>query len=167
VTLLALAAPLPADAHEPGAPTHTGYVVTVSAIEPNILGLRARGVLGDQILLSNLSPDPVAILDPEGRPFIRVPSGKSHTWHDVRVVPSRAPAPPAAGAGKATSRFVKHWRIPGRMGSRAFVIVGFLGWVPPAESKDKGPPALLLAGGALALAALSVVAAYVLGRARS
>jgi hypothetical protein len=167
VTLLALAAPLPAAAHEPGAPTHTGYVVTVSAIEPNVLGLRARGVLGDQILLSNLSPDPVSILDREGQPFIRVPSGKSHTWHDPRVVASGDAPPPDPGAGERDPRVVKHWRIPGRAGKQRFAIVGFLGWVPPEEIEGEGAPALLLAGGALALLALSAVATYFLGRRRS
>jgi hypothetical protein len=116
-------------------------------------------VLGDQILLSNLSPTPLVILDSRGRPFIRVGSGKTHTWHDARVVASGDP-PRDAGV-------VKRWRIPGRAGVRRFEIVGFLGWVPPQESKDEGAPALLLAGGALALIALSAVAAFLLGRDRS
>jgi hypothetical protein len=141
--------------------------VTVSAIEPNVLGLRARGVLGDQILLSNLTRAPVVILDPTGRPFIRVASGKSHTWHDTRVVASGDPPPPAARSGERDPRLVKNWRIPGRTGKRQFTIVGFLGWVPPEERENEGAPAWLLAGGALALIALSAVAAYFLGRGRS
>jgi hypothetical protein len=124
-------------------------------------------VLGDQVLLSNLSRTPVVILDPTGRPFIQVPSGKSHTWHDTRVVASGDPPPPTAGAGERDPRVVKNWRIPGRAGKQEFAIVGFLGWVPPEAGEDEGAPALLFAGGALALLALSAVAAYFLGRGRS
>lgn len=129
-----------------------------------MLGLRARGVLGDQILLSNLSPEPVVILDPAGRPFIRVPSGKSHTWHDVRVVSTGDPPPPSPGVGERDPRVVKHWRVPGRAGGQQFAIVGFLGWAPPPESADEGVSPLLLVGGAFALVALSLVGVVLLGR---
>lgn len=100
------------------------------------------------------------ILDRAGRPFIRVPSGESHTWHDERVVATGDP--PSGGE----SRLVKNWRIPGHAGGQRFEIVGFLGWVPPAESEDDGVPVPLLATLAVALVALSVVAAFVLGRGR-
>ncbi|MGH3080020.1 MAG: hypothetical protein ACRDNH_02650 [Gaiellaceae bacterium] len=136
----------------------------MSAIEPNVLGLRARGVLGDQILLSNLSATPVVIHDPAGRRFIRVPAGKTRTWHDMRVVATGDPPPPTAGAGERDPRLVKHWRIPGRAGARRFEITGFLGWVPPERSADQGVSGWLLAGLALVLVALSAAAAFVLSK---
>ena len=73
VALLVLAAPLSAAAHEPGASTHTGFIATVASIEPNVLGLRGPRSPGRSILLSNLSPTRVVILDPSGG-IIRVPS---------------------------------------------------------------------------------------------
>jgi hypothetical protein len=162
--LLALAAPLPAAAHEPGAPTLSGYVATVSAIEPAVLGLRARAVAGDQVVLSNLSRGPVVILDPAGEPFIRIASGSSRAWHDTRVVERGSPPPPAPGAPATDPRFVKNWTIPGRAGTRRFAIRGFLGWVPPNVSEDDGVSPVLLAAAAAALVALSAAGAYLLGR---
>lgn len=120
--------------------------------------MRARGVLGDQILLSNLSPTRVVILDPSGRPSIGVPSGESHTWHDQRVL---AKGEPPSGDDP---QVVKNWRIPGRAGGRRFDIVGFLGWVPPPESDGGGGSPFLLGSLALALVGLSLVAVFVLGR---
>jgi hypothetical protein len=90
-----------------------GYVATVSAIEPRILGVGARIVVGDQVLVTNLSRVPVVILDPMGRPFIRIPSGKSRAWHDVRVVEHGDPPPPAPGAAATDTRLVRNWSIPG------------------------------------------------------
>jgi hypothetical protein len=116
--------------------------------------------MGDQILLSNLSPTRVVVLDPKGRPFVRVPSGESRTWHDRRVISTGEPP------GGRDPRVVKNWRIPGRVGDKRFEIVGFLGWVPPPQSEDENARVLWFAGGALALVALSAVAAYLLGRGR-
>jgi hypothetical protein len=113
-------------------------------------------VLGDQILLNNLSRTPVVILDPAGRPFIRVPTGESHTWHDTRVVSSGDPP--------ADAQVVKQWRIPGRAGAKRFEITGFLGWIPPPESADEGVSRLVLAGAAFGLVALSLAGVFLLGR---
>ena len=133
-------------------------MATVASIEPNVLGLRARGVLGDQILLSNLSPTRIVILDPSGRASIHVPSGESHTWHDQRVLATDEP--PSGDEPQV----VKNWRIPGRAGGRRFEIVGFLGWVPPPQSGDDGTSPFLLGALALALVGLSLVGVFVLGR---
>jgi hypothetical protein len=165
--LLALAAPLPAAAHEPGAPTMSGFVATVSNVEPNVVGLSARVVLGDQLLVTNRSNRTVEILDRSGRPFIRIASGKSRAWHDERIVGRRATPPPAPGASATAPRFVKNWSVPGRTKDRAFAIKGFLGYVPPGQASDEGVPTVVLVGGALALVALSALAAYLLGRGRS
>ena len=160
----ALVAPAAAGAHEPGVGTSTGFVATVSAVEPNVVGLQARVVLGDQLLVTNLTDKRVELLDRAGKPFIRIPSGSSRAWHDRRIVGRGEPPPPVAGAPETASRFVKNWRIPGRVAGRAFAIEGFLGWVPPGEDEDGGAPPFVLAGGAAALLAFSLLAAYLLGR---
>jgi hypothetical protein len=165
--LLALAAPLIASAHEPGAPTVTGFVATVSAVEPLVVGVDARVVFGDQLLVTNRTSTLVEILDRSGTPFIRIASGKSRTWHDDRIVGQRAPPLPASDASESAPRFVKNWSVPGRTKDRAFRIKGFLGYVPPERAGDEGTPTIVLAGGALVLVALSALAAYLLGRGRS
>jgi hypothetical protein len=166
VVLGVLALPLPARAHETGTGTPTGFVATVAAVEPNVVGLQARIVLGDQLLITNLSRNRVEILDRTGKPFIGIPAGGSRAWHDARVVGQGEPPPAAPGAPEAAPRFVKNWTVPGRTAGRAFAVRGFLGWVPPAESGDEGVPFVVLAGGALALVVLSAGAAYLLGRGR-
>jgi hypothetical protein len=153
-----------AAAHEPSGGKPQGYVATVAGVEPNIVGVQARAVAGDQVLVNNLSRGEVVIIDPDGRPFLRIASGKSRVWHDARVVERGPPPPPPPGMADDAPRFVKNWRIPGRAGGRPFAITGFLGWVPPEGRDEKGVPAVLLAGGALVLVALSAVAAYVLAR---
>jgi len=136
----------------------------VSGIEPNLVGVSATTVLGDQVLVRNLTPMPVVILDGRGRRFIRIGAGKSRSWHDARVVESRPPPPPAAGAAEDAPRFVKNWRIPGRVGQRRFAITGFLGWVPPRQTGGNDTPLAVWIGGAAFLLALSLGAAYLLGR---
>jgi len=69
VLLAALAAPA-AQAHRGSA--QTGYVSTVSALEPNVLGVNAL-VLGgdDRLRISNYSGKTVVILGYEGEPYLR------------------------------------------------------------------------------------------------
>jgi hypothetical protein len=179
--LAALALAGGAAGHGPG-PIGTGYIARVDYVEPGVLGLDARIVGGDQLRIANLTRKPVEILDREGRPFIRfrpegvhrfssgewrrMTTGTSYAWHDDRVVGHGDPPPAAAGQPKTAPRFVRSWRVPGRANGRAFTIEGRLAWIPPPESADEGPSPFLLAGGAFALVALSVVAAYLLGRSR-
>jgi hypothetical protein len=144
----------------------TGFVATVASVRPNVVGLQARVVFGDQLQVTNLSRRQVEILDRAGKPFIRIPSGSNRAWHDPRVVGRGDPPPPTPGAPEGAPRFVKNWTVPGRAAAQAFVIDGFLGWVPPEESGGEGTSTFLLAGGALALVALSAGAAYLLGRRR-
>jgi hypothetical protein len=182
--LVALASASAAGAHGPGTSTSTGYVASVSGIEPTVLGLRAQAAYGDQILVSNLSPRPIVILGVDGRPFIRFTKARgverrtasgwnqvariqSYAWHDSRVVGRGAPPAAAPGADPAASRFVKNWRIPGQAGGRDFEILGFLGWVPPRKQDDGGVSPVLLVGGAAGLFALSLAALLVLGRKRT
>jgi len=164
VAALALLVPAHAAAHNPGVGIPTGYVATVSAVRPNIVGLRATTVLGDQLAVSNLSRRPVVILDPNGRPFMRIPSGRTKTWHDTRVVETGPPPLPRRAAAASEPRFVKNWTIRGRAGGRSFAINGFLGWVPPRESGGGGMPLAVWIGGAAFLLALSVAAAWLLER---
>jgi hypothetical protein len=86
VTLLTLLVPAAAVAHEPRSGRITGFVATVAAVRPNVVGVEARIVLGDQLHVSNLTGTPVEILDRAGDPFIRIPAGASRAWHDPRVV---------------------------------------------------------------------------------
>jgi hypothetical protein len=167
VTLLALLVPAATFAHEPGSGRITGFVATVSAVRPNVVGLQARIVLGDQLQVTNLSGKRVEILDRAGRPFIRIPAGGSRAWHDPRVVARDGPPPAAPGAREDAPRFVKNWSVPGRATTQAFAIDGFLGWVPPEEAGDGDASWFWFAGGALALVALSGAAAYLLGRGRA
>jgi hypothetical protein len=138
----------------------------VSGVQPNVVGVSATTVLGDQVLVRNLTQTPVVIFDRRGRPFIRIGTGKSRSWHDARVVDTGPPPPPAPGAAENAPRFVKNWTIPGRAGQRRFAISGFLGWVPPQRKADGGTPWIVWVGGAAVLLALSAGAAYVLGRGR-
>jgi hypothetical protein len=137
----------------------------VAAVRPNIVGVQARVVAGDQLHITNLARAPVVIFNGDGQPLRTIPPGQSDSWHDPRVVESRDPPPPRPGAAADEPRFVKNWRVPGRAGRRAFAIEGFLGWIPPADEPDNGSPRLwALAAGALALVALSGVALVLLGR---
>ena len=163
----ALALPAAACAHDPGTATPTGFVATVSKVLPRIAGLQARIVVGDQLLVANRTDARVVILDPAGKPFVRIPTGASRAWHDGRIRGSGGPPEPAAGASETAPRFVRNWRVPGRVGRRAFAVEGFLEWVPPPDvDEGSGVSGFLLAGAAAALVALSAGAAYLLGRVR-
>jgi hypothetical protein len=70
LTLAALALPAAAAAH-PGSAL-TGYVSTVSAVVPNVLGMNAL-VLGgdDRLRISNYSGKTIVILGYQGEPYLR------------------------------------------------------------------------------------------------
>lgn len=156
-----------AAAHEPGAPTNVGFVATVSSVEPNTPGLQARIVLGDQLVVTNLTRRPVVILDLGGEPWRTIPSGKSQTWHDPRVIVTGEPPQPRAGARADAPRFVRNWVVPGRTAGERFAITGFVGYVPPrAGANDDGMPWLAVAAGGGALLVLLAGAAYLVARRR-
>lgn len=71
----ALALALTADGHPRGS-QQRGFVSTVAAVEPNVLGLRAS-VLGgdDRLLVQNLSGKTVLISGYDGEPFLRFARG--------------------------------------------------------------------------------------------
>jgi hypothetical protein len=164
--LLAVLLPVAASAHEIGTGRPTGFVATVASIRPNVLGVQAQVVLGDQLSIRNLSRGPVEILDRAGAPLIRIPPGGTRAWHDARVVGEGEPPPPAPGAPEGAPRFVKNWTVPGRAAGQAFEIDGFLGWVPPEENGNGATSPFLFGAGALVLVALSAVAVFLLGRRR-
>ena len=71
VLLVALAAPLSASAHG-GAKFQKGFVSTVSAVLPNVLGLSANVTGGDaRLRVSNYSGKTVVILGYQGEPYLR------------------------------------------------------------------------------------------------
>ena len=139
----------PAAAHGEG--EHTGYVSTVSGVEPLIPGLLVD-VTGAHEWLSvrNWTPARVVIFDERGRPAETLQPGETRAWRDPRIQP-----PP--GAPPKEEGIVRNWRIPGEAGGRRFEIVGFLGYRPPPQAPEDALPrwavAAAAAAGAGALAA--------------
>jgi hypothetical protein len=146
-----------ASAHAHGFGSHTGFVSTVSTIDPQVPGLLVR-VLGghERLSASNLTRTDVVILDGRGRALQRIPAGRTRVWADARIGAREEP-PEREG-------LVRYWRIPGTAGGRSFEIVGFLGYRPPpgADDGDRIPTWGYVAAGVLGV--LIVVAAVVLPR---
>jgi hypothetical protein len=155
VTALTLACAGGAQAHGGGG--HTGFVATVSGIEPQFPGLLVSVSGGhERLALRNLTSKRVVIFGEDGQPSLRLAPGRSGAMSDSRI--GSAGPPPEQG------EFVKNWRIPGNAGGEPFEIVGFLGYrSPPGEEHDDGPglPAWGVALGA-GIGALMVVAALAL-----
>jgi hypothetical protein len=157
--VLALACATGAEAHDGGG--HTGFVATVSGIEPQLPGLLVSVSGGhEQLALRNLTSRPVVVFGEDGQPSLRLAPGRSGSVSDSRI--GSAGPPPEQG------EFVKNWRIPGTAGGEPFEIVGFLGYRSPSgEEQDDGVglPAwgIALAAG---VGALMVVAALALPRRR-
>jgi hypothetical protein len=135
-----LLAPAGAGAHEEG--PHTGFVATVSGIEPPQLGLLVT-VLGghERLSLRNLTPKTVVIFAEGGEPRLRLAPGRSGSVSDPRIGSSGPP--PDEG------EFVKDWRIPGEADGERFEIVGFLGYRAPATGQEDDGSALPAWGVAL------------------
>jgi len=151
--VLALSLTCTAGAHAHGGGAHTGFVSTVSGIEPPQLGLLVQ-VLGghERLSLRNLTQKTVVVLDEDGVEALRLAPGESGSVADPRIG-STGP-PPEEG------EFVRNWRIPGEADGAPFEIVGFLGYRPPPgaqDESDSGLPVwaivLAAAGGALVVAA--------------
>ena len=137
-------------AHPTG--SHTGFVSTVSGIEPPQLGLLVQ-VLGghERLSVRNLTRKTVVLFDEDGGEALRLAPGDSGSVADPRIG-STGP-PPDEG------EFVRNWRIPGEADGKPFEIAGFLGYRAPPGARnesDGGLPrwAIVLAtGGAIVLAA--------------
>jgi hypothetical protein len=137
-----------AGAHETG--SHTGFLSTVSYIEPPLPGLLVRVIGGhERLSVANLTEKNVIILDGQGGPLVRIAPHRTEVWSEPRVGSEDAP-PEQEG-------FVRNWHIRGTADGEPFAIVGFLGYrPPPGTSRGNGglptwAVVLLGAGGALVL----------------
>jgi hypothetical protein len=159
LAVLALACATGAEAHDGGG--HTGFVATVSGIEPQLPGLLVSVSGGhERLALRNLTSKTVVVFGEDGQPSLQLAPGRSGSVSDARI--GSAGPPPEQG------EFVKNWRIPGEAGGEPFEIVGFLGYrSPPGDEREDGVGvpawAVVLAAGA---GALMVVAALALPRRR-
>jgi hypothetical protein len=127
---VALACTALAEAHDGAG--HTGFVATVSGVEPHFPGLLVSVAGGhERLAVRNLTSKTVVIFGEAGRPSLRVAPGRSGSVSDRRI--GSAGPPPEHG------EFVKNWRIPGEAGGKPFEIMGFLGYRSPSgEDGDDG-----------------------------
>jgi hypothetical protein len=139
-----------ASAHEGGG--HTGFVATVSTIDPPQLGLLVNVVGGhERLSVRNLTKKTVVIFGEDGRPRLRLAPGRSGSMPDPRI--GSAGPPPEKG------EFVNNWRIPGEADGEPFEILGFLGYRAPRGEKEEDWPypawaiALTIIGGVIVLTA--------------
>ena len=150
--MIVLACAAGASSHPTG--THSGFVSTVSGIEPPQPGLLVQ-VLGghERLSVRNLTQKTVVVFDGRGEQAARLAPGQARTWADPRISYT---GPPPEREG-----LVKKWRIAGEADGEPIAIVGFLGYRPPPaatapEEDDGSLPAWALAltvvGGALAVA---------------
>lgn len=149
---LALAAGVSAPSahgHETGA--HTGFVSTVSGIEPPLPGLLVQVAGGhERLAVRNFTQQTVVVFDEQGQEAARLDPGESDAWPDPRI-DGLGPPPDRDG-------LVRNWRIAGEADGERFEIVGFLGYrAPPGELEGGGFPVwaavLAAAAGALVVAA--------------
>jgi hypothetical protein len=175
--LVGLACATAGSAHGPARPP--GYISTVLAVSPNVLGLSATVVGGDDTLsVRNWSGKTVIVLDPRGAPMLRFTSeavyrrvggswrvvnrGTSFAWHDTRIHWPGSEPPDVVRRAPERDHMLGSWRIPATVAGRRVAIEGVLGWSaqPHAEAEDDGPPGWLVptavAGGLLAAFSLAV-----------
>jgi hypothetical protein len=164
--LVALLVPAAASAHVPGQ-QRTGYVSTVTKLEPPVLGLQAT-VLGgvERISLRNWSGKRVVILVGKNRPYLlfdrrgvflnarspnqpgaprweRVAFGTSFAWHDHRIGWSGKQPPAVVRDAPDEPHYVREWEIKGLANGKPFVIEGLLGYAPPPGATSGSSPWLL------------------------
>jgi hypothetical protein len=152
VTVLSLAGAAGAHAHEGG--PHTGFAARVSVIEPFLPGLLVQVTGGhERLSVANLTDKTVVILDDRGRPFVRIPPGKTRVWAEPRIGATEEP-PEKEG-------LVRNWRIRGTADGEPFQMRGFLGYRPEGRQNDDSGGlaafAIVLAAGLLTLGALVAV----------
>jgi hypothetical protein len=107
---IALAAPTAAAAHRGSA--GKGYVSTVAGILPNVLGVSASVVGGDDRLhLSNYSGKTIVILGYEGEPYLRLSrAGVYENTRSPATYLNRLRYPPSLHPGTADPRAAPRWR---------------------------------------------------------
>jgi hypothetical protein len=145
----ALIASSVASAHPTG--SHTGFVSTVSTIDPPLHGLLVRVIGGhEHVSVTNLTDKSIVIFDAEGDPLVRIAPRETEVWREPRVGATDEP-PEREG-------LVRNWRIPGTADGERFEIVGFLGYRPPPgasgpDERSRWTIVLAAAFGALVIAA--------------
>ncbi|MGH2931720.1 MAG: hypothetical protein ACRDKK_02545 [Gaiellaceae bacterium] len=125
------------------------------------MGLEARIVLNDELVVTNRTESPALILDESGRTLHTIAARKSFAWHDRRL---GASGPPPRASGVAP----KNWRIPGRVRGKRFAIEGFTGYVPPPvqPAADDGSSRVVPVVAAVVLLAIAASAVYLFERRR-
>ncbi|MFL5932990.1 MAG: hypothetical protein ACJ75Q_10040 [Gaiellaceae bacterium] len=179
-TVLALAAlALAGDASGHGRTGQSGYVSTISALVPPVLGVSVN-VLGgdDRLRLSNYSGKTIVVLGYQGEPMLRFADGRvfrnarspaaaaplwrrvrpgvTFEWHDRRIHWPAAEPPQAVREEPDKAHLIFNWRVPARANGKPFAITGFLGYVPNARSGSNSRGWLLPAGVAAGVALLGV-----------
>lgn len=146
-----------AHAHTTG--IHTGFVATVSGIDPPLPGLLVRVVAGhERLSVQNWTQKTVVLYDEDGAVAARLAPGEGQAWADPRI---DWEGPPPEGETR-----LRDWRIEGEADGEPLAIEGFLGFRPPAEAAavpadGSGWPtwatvAIVVGGGLLAAVALAL-----------
>jgi len=152
--VFALACAVVAEAGAHGTGGHTGFVATVSYVEPPLPGLVVRVIGGhERISVQNLTRETVVLFAADGTVAARLARGEAAQWADRRVG--------ATGPPPDRGEFVRNWRIRGEADGRPFAIHGFLGYRPPPRAEDESflrwSAAVAGVVGVAALAALALV----------
>jgi hypothetical protein len=138
---------------------HTGFVATISGVDPPLPGLLVRVVAGhERLSVQNWTEKTVVLFDEQGAVAARLAPGEGRAWADPRI---GWEGPPPEGETR-----LRNWRIEGEADGERFAIEGFLGYRPPAAATDiprgdSGWPAwatvaVVVGGGLLAAVALAL-----------
>ena len=136
---LLVAAPA-ALAHDPN-PRGSGYVSSVSALEPNVVGVSVAANETNALRPSNYSGKEIVVRGDRNEPLLRfagtsvydkVARGLSYVWRDHRVVWTKDELPQAVQDDPTQAHLVFRWEIPATAAGTPFTIKGLLGWGPAA-----------------------------------
>lgn len=155
--LLALLVAGAAHAHTTG--IHTGFVATVSGVDPPLPGLVVRVVGGhERLSVQNWTQATVVLYGEDGGVAARLGLGEGAAWAEPRI---GWEGPPPDGETR-----LRDWRIEGEADGEPIAIEGFLGYRPAAaaggdNAEGSGWPAwatvaVVVGGGILAAVALAL-----------
>src|SRR5688572_3063623 len=106
VLLVALALLAAGDAHAHTTGIHTGFVSTVSGVDPPLPGLLVRVVGGhERLSVQNWTEKTVVLFDGQGAVAARLAPGERRAWADPRI---GWEGPPPEGETR-----LRDWRIEG------------------------------------------------------